>query len=64
MTHKILCATDGIVSFTEMRGYDHITMGTRDKRGTSRLVLGSVAADVAGRAHSMVTVARCSVFAA
>ena len=37
---------------------DHIVVGTGDKRGVSRLVLGSVAADVAGRAHCSVTVAR------
>ena len=36
----------------------HIVMGTGDKRGISRLVLGSVAADVAGRAHCSVTIAR------
>ncbi|EKE17298.1 MAG: hypothetical protein ACD_10C00512G0002, partial [uncultured bacterium] len=29
-----------------------------DKRGLSRLVLGSVAADVAARAHCSVTIAR------
>jgi nucleotide-binding universal stress UspA family protein len=51
-------AASGIVSYAETHGFDHIIMGTGDKRGISRLVLGSVAADVAGRAHCTVTVAR------
>lgn len=51
-------AASGIVGFAEMNGADHIVMGTGDKRGMSRLVLGSVAADVSGRAHCSVTVAR------
>lgn len=51
-------AASGIVSYAENNGFDHIVMGTGDKRGISRLVLGSVAADVAGRAHCVVTVAR------
>lgn len=51
-------AAAGIVGYAEENGYDHIVMGTGDKRGVSRLVLGSVAADVSGRAHCTVTVAR------
>ena len=51
-------AAAGIVAYAEEHGFDHIVMGTGDKRGISRLVLGSVAADVAGRAHCSVTVAR------
>lgn len=51
-------AAAGIVGFAENHGFDHIVMGTGDKRGISRLMLGSVAADVAGRAHCTVTVAR------
>lgn len=51
-------AAPAIVAYAEQNGYDHIVMGTGDKRGVSRLVLGSVAADVAGRAHCTVTVAR------
>lgn len=47
-----------IVSHAEAIGADHIVMGTGDKRGLKRLVLGSVAADVAGRAECSVTVAR------
>ena len=37
---------------------DQIVMGTGDKRGVKRLVLGSVAAEVAGQAGCTVTVAR------
>lgn len=51
-------AASAIVQYAEENGYDHIVIGTGDKRGVSRLVLGSVAADVAGRAHCSVTVAR------
>lgn len=51
-------AAAGIVHYAETHGYDHIVLGTGDKRGISRLMLGSVAADVAGRAHCTVTVAR------
>ncbi len=51
-------ASAGIVAYAETEGFDHIVMGTGDKRGLSRLVLGSVAADVAGRAHCTVTIAR------
>jgi len=39
-------------------GINQIVVGTGDKRGVSRLVLGSVASDVAGRAHCSVLVAR------
>jgi nucleotide-binding universal stress UspA family protein len=51
-------AASGIVQYAEHNGYDHIVVGTGDKRGVSRLVLGSVAADVSSRAHCSVTVAR------
>ena len=51
-------AASAIVQYAEENGYDHIVVGTGDKRGVSRLMLGSVAADVAGRAHCSVTVAR------
>lgn len=51
-------AASAIVHYAEENGFDHIVVGTGDKRGVSRLVLGSVAADVAGRAHCSVTVAR------
>jgi nucleotide-binding universal stress UspA family protein len=48
----------GIVRYAEMNEVGHIVMGTGDKRGLSRLILGSVAADVVARAHCSVTVAR------
>ena len=51
-------AASGIVGFAETHGIDHIVMGTGDKKGFSRLMLGSVAADVSARAHCSVTVAR------
>lgn len=51
-------AAGGVVAYAETNGFDHIVMGTGDKRGISRLVLGSVAGEVAGRAHCSVTVAR------
>ncbi|MGV8986467.1 MAG: universal stress protein [Cypionkella sp.] len=51
-------AASGIVVYAEMNKVDHIVMGTGDRRGLSRLMLGSVAADVAGRAHCTVTIAR------
>jgi nucleotide-binding universal stress UspA family protein len=51
-------AAAGIVTYAETHSIDHIVVGTGDKRGISRLMLGSVAADVAGRAHCSVTVAR------
>jgi nucleotide-binding universal stress UspA family protein len=51
-------AATAIVHYAETNGYDHIVMGTGNKRGMSRLILGSVAADVSGRAHVSVTVAR------
>lgn len=47
-----------IVQYAETGEYDCIVMGTGDKRGLSRLVLGSVAADVSARAHCSVLVAR------
>lgn len=50
-------AASAIVQYAEENGYGHIVVGTGDKRGVSRLVLGSVAADVASRAHCSVTVA-------
>ena len=51
-------AASAIVQYAEENGYGHIVVGTGDKRGVSRLVLGSVAADVASRAHCSVSVAR------
>ena len=51
-------AAAALVQYAEENGFDHIVVGTGDKRGVSRLMLGSVAADVASRAHCSVTVAR------
>ncbi len=51
-------AAAAIVQYAEENGYDHIITGTGDKHGVSRLVLGSVAADVASRAHCTVTIVR------
>ena len=51
-------AAAAIVQYAEENGFDHIVTGTGDKHGVSRLVLGSVAADVSSRAHCTVTIAR------
>lgn len=51
-------AAAAIVQYAEENGYDHIVVGTGDKHGISRLMLGSVASDVASRAHATVTIAR------
>lgn len=51
-------AGPAILTYAEELGVDHIVMGTGDKRGVKRLVLGSVAAEVAGQAGCSVTVAR------
>lgn len=51
-------AAAAVVQYAEENGYDHIVCGTGDKHGVSRLVLGSVASDIASRAHCTVTIAR------
>jgi nucleotide-binding universal stress UspA family protein len=51
-------ASAGVVAYAEKEDCDIIVTGTGDKHGLSRLVLGSVAADIAGRAHCTVVVAR------
>lgn len=51
-------ADSGIVQYADEKKVDHIVVGTGDKGGVSRLVLGSVAADIARRAHCTVTIAR------
>jgi nucleotide-binding universal stress UspA family protein len=51
-------AAAAIVQYAEENQFDHIVTGTGDKHGVSRLMLGSVAADVAARAHCTVTIAR------
>lgn len=51
-------AASAVVQYAEEHDFDHIITGTGDKHGVSRLVLGSVAADVASRAHCTVTIVR------
>ena len=51
-------AAPAITAYADQNGYTHIVMGTGDKRGLKRLVLGSVAAEVVAQAHCTVTVAR------
>lgn len=51
-------AAAGVVAYAEQEDFDIIITGTGDKHGLSRLVLGSVAADIAGRAHCTVIIAR------
>lgn len=51
-------ADSGIIQYAEEKGVDHIVVGTGGKTGVSRLMLGSVAADISRRAHCTVTIAR------
>lgn len=51
-------ASAGVVAYAEQEDCDIIVTGTGDKHGLSRLVLGSVAADIAARAHCTVVIAR------
>ncbi len=51
-------AGTAIITYAEEIAADQIVMGTGDKRGVKRLVLGSVATEVAGQAGCSVTVAR------
>jgi nucleotide-binding universal stress UspA family protein len=51
-------AAPAIIEYAQQIGADQIIMGTGDKRGVKRLVLGSVAGEVAGQASCSVTVAR------
>lgn len=51
-------ASSGLIDFAIADQIDHIVIGTGDKRGLSRLFLGSVAADVAARAPCSVIIAR------
>ena len=46
-----------IVDYAEKNGFDHIVVGN-PRVGIARLVLGSVAAEVAAKAHCSVTIAR------
>ncbi len=47
-----------VIQYAEQNGFDHIVAGAGHKHALSRLVLGSVVADIAARAHCTVTVAR------
>jgi nucleotide-binding universal stress UspA family protein len=49
--------TTVIVDYAARNGFDHVVVGT-PRKGVSRLILGSVAAAVAAKAHCPVTVAR------
>jgi nucleotide-binding universal stress UspA family protein len=51
-------AGPAILAYAAQIGATQIVMGTGDKRGVKRLVLGSVAAEVAAQAACSVTVAR------
>lgn len=51
-------AASEIIDYAEENKCGVIVTGTGDKRGISRLLLGSVAADVARRAHCTVVIAR------
>ena len=51
-------ASSGIIDFAIEHQIDHIVVGTGDKRGLSRLFLGSVAADIAARSPCSVVIAR------
>ena len=47
-----------IIRYAEEHGIDHIVTGTGGRSGISRLIVGSVASDVAAKAHCSVTIAR------
>ena len=51
-------ASTGIIDYAIEHDIEAIVIGTGDKRGLSRLFLGSVAADVAHRAPCTVIIAR------
>ncbi len=51
-------AAPAICAYAEQHGYTHVVMGTGDKKGLKRLVLGPVATEVMIHAHCTVTIAR------
>jgi nucleotide-binding universal stress UspA family protein len=51
-------ASTAIINHAIALGADHIVIGTGDKRGLERMILGSVAKDIATRAACTVTIVR------
>lgn len=58
VTVKSRDAAWAIVQYAEEQNVGHIIVGTGDRSIASRLMLGSVAREVASKAHCSVTVAR------
>ena len=55
---KSRLVASAVIQYAEQEGATQIVVGTGDKRGLVRMVLGSVAAEIAARAHCTVIVAR------
>jgi nucleotide-binding universal stress UspA family protein len=51
-------ASTAIINHAIALGADHVVIGTGDKRGLERMILGSVAKDIATRAACTVTIVR------
>lgn len=49
---------NAVVSFAEEHGFEHIVVGSTGKTGITRVLIGSVAADIVAKAHCPVTVVR------
>lgn len=47
---------EAIAAYAKKNGFDHIVVGTRNRRGMARILLGSVASGVAARASCPVTI--------
>jgi nucleotide-binding universal stress UspA family protein len=47
-----------VVAYADQKGFDHIVIGTGVTNELERLLLGSVATEVASRAHCPVTIVR------
>ncbi|GAB4261614.1 MAG: universal stress protein [Deferrisomatales bacterium] len=47
-----------VIDYAEKEGYDHLVVGSTGRTGVSRLLLGSVACDIATKAHCPVTIVR------
>jgi len=47
-----------IIAHAEEHGFEHIVVGSTGKTGVSRMLMGSIAADVVAKAHCPVTVVR------